>query len=119
MQLLLMYPTRASLWVPCRDSNCPKPQSTRYLTIPAFSKIEIQGGGIGFTSVIADIQGGFSLHIDAPHPGNINFHDPNWIHANPYEEYKLFDPIAATNEGDSMMKHGMMKSKPVMLGFRS
>jgi len=99
MQLLIMYPTRAFLWVDCRNARCPKPQSTRELIIPAYSRIEIQDGGISFDgSVISDINGGFSLHINAPHPGNINFHDPNRMNANPYGEYKLFDPVEATSE---------------------
>lgn len=99
MQLHIMYPTRASVWVDCCNAKCPKPQSTRELTIPASSKIEIQGGGVAFDgSVIVDIIGGFSLHIASPHPGNINFHNPNRMNANPYGSYKLFDPVEATNE---------------------
>jgi hypothetical protein len=99
MQLLLMYPTRATLWTPCDNPRYPSRPLTQELVIPAYSKIEIQGGGIAFDgTIIVDIQGNFSLYINPPLPGNINFHDPNPVNANPYRDYKIFDPIEATSE---------------------
>lgn len=87
MQIAFMYAVRATVWFPV--STRPL---TREIVIPAKSVIQIKGAGCAYNgTIIANMPGIQSLHINAPHSGNINFfNDGEEVYG-----YKEFDPRTA------------------------
>jgi hypothetical protein len=91
MQLSFMYDIKATVWFPVGSTPL-----TKQIVIPAKSVIQIKGAGVSDGGTIIADGYKYSLFIDFPNPGNINFHnDGEKVYGEGAHPYKEFNPTTA------------------------